>query len=110
MSTSIASDVLRELGELHYGRKRVQPSAVALRDFFDRSKDKLKFERAVFSANDELVIAQAMRDTIRARVYTCYACAIMPDHVHMVIRKHKYSAEEMIEHSNPIRGSKFSVQ
>src|SRR5262249_34565191 len=29
--------------------------------------------------------------------YTCYACAIMPDHIHGVIRKHKHQAEEMIE-------------
>ncbi|HUU58284.1 MAG TPA: transposase, partial [Phycisphaerae bacterium] len=28
--------------------------------------------------------------------YTCYACAIMPDHVHLLIRKHKSKAEEMI--------------
>jgi REP element-mobilizing transposase RayT len=29
--------------------------------------------------------------------YTCYACAIMPDHVHLLIRKHKNLSEEMIE-------------
>ncbi len=27
----------------------------------------------------------------------CYACAIMPDHVHILIRKHKHQAEEMID-------------
>ena len=35
---------------------------------------------------------------IRDQGYTCYACAIMPDHIHLVVRKHKHPAEEMIEH------------
>ena len=30
--------------------------------------------------------------------YTCYACAIMPDRVHLLIRKHRDKAEQMIEH------------
>jgi REP element-mobilizing transposase RayT len=29
--------------------------------------------------------------------YTCYACAIMPDHVHLLIRKHRDLAETMIK-------------
>jgi REP element-mobilizing transposase RayT len=30
---------------------------------------------------------------IREHGYTCYACAIMPDHVHALIRKHRDHAE-----------------
>jgi REP element-mobilizing transposase RayT len=98
MSRAIASDLIAELGQLHYGRKRVQPSTRTLREFFDRAKDNLKFERAEFSPHDVKLIADAIGETIRSRVYTCYACAIMPDHVHLVIRKHKHTAEEMIAH------------
>lgn len=29
--------------------------------------------------------------------YTCYACAIMPDHVHMLLRKHRDDAETMLD-------------
>jgi REP element-mobilizing transposase RayT len=32
------------------------------------------------------------------RNYTCYGCAVMPDHVHLLIRKHRDLAETMIEH------------
>ena len=32
----------------------------------------------------------AFADVIRRHQYTCYACAIMPDHVHLVIRKHRH--------------------
>ena len=44
-----------------------------------------------------MIIADAFAEVIDREQYTCYACAIMPDHVHMVIRKHKHSAEDMIE-------------
>ena len=30
------------------------------------------------------------------RDYTCYACAVMPDHVHILIRRHGDRAEDMI--------------
>jgi REP element-mobilizing transposase RayT len=49
------------------------------------------------SDSDTAVIADAMAEVIRRQAYTCYACAIMPDHVHLLIRKHKHRAEEMIE-------------
>jgi REP element-mobilizing transposase RayT len=42
------------------------------------------------------VIAQAFKETIALNCYTCYACAIMPDHIHILIRKHKHLAEQMI--------------
>jgi hypothetical protein len=27
---------------------------------------------------------------------TCYACTVMPDHSHLVLRAHRYAAEELI--------------
>ena len=42
------------------------------------------------------VIADGLSDAMSRYRYTCYACAIMPDHVHLVIRKHKDKAEEII--------------
>lgn len=47
--------------------------------------------------NEEVsAIADAFAAVIASNRYTCYACAIMPDHVHILIRKHRHSAEEMI--------------
>src|SRR5207302_11457109 len=34
--------------------------------------------------------------TVREHGYTCYACAIMPDHIHLVIRRHRDWAEQML--------------
>ncbi len=45
------------------------------------------------------MIADGLAEAIRRHTYTCYACAIMPDHVHAIIRKHKHQAEDMLENS-----------
>ena len=49
--------------------------------------------------NDEEIafLGQCFGQVIEERRYTCYACAIMPDHVHFLIRKHKHKAEEMAD-------------
>ena len=97
MSHCIAADVIAELGTLHYGRKRVQPAGWVVREFRKRAEEVLKFPVQRLSINDMNAVAGAIAEAIRQHVYTCYACAIMPDHVHILIRKHKKQAEEMIE-------------
>jgi REP element-mobilizing transposase RayT len=49
--------------------------------------------------NDEEInlIGAAFEQVILDRKYTCYECAIMPDHIHILIRKHKDRAEAMVE-------------
>ena len=97
MSHTIASDVIAELGELHYGRGKVQPAASVLREFQQRAEEVLKFPLLKFGPEEVQAIGAAFAETISTCRYTCYACAIMPDHVHMLIRKHKHQAEEMVE-------------
>ena len=95
-SHRIASDVIAELGELHYGRKKVQPASRDIRSFYERAGDLLKFPLLTFAAAELDAIARAFADVIRAHRYTCYACAILPDHVHLLVRKHRHLAEQMI--------------
>jgi REP element-mobilizing transposase RayT len=97
MSRTIACDVLKELGELHYGRKRVQPASRDIRAFYKRAKELLKFPLLTFAPEEVAAIATAFAEVISSMRYTCYACAIMPDHVHLLVRKHKHLAEEMIQ-------------
>jgi REP element-mobilizing transposase RayT len=96
-STCIASDVIAELGELHHGRKKVQPAGREIRAFYDKAKTVLRHPLPTFGAADVKIIARAFADVIERQRYTCYACVIMPDHMHLAIRKHKHSAEEMIQ-------------
>jgi REP element-mobilizing transposase RayT len=96
MSHKVASDVIAELGELHYGRRKVQPPAEVIREFHHRAEDVLTFPLLEFARREVEMIAESFSETITEHRYTCYACAIMPDHVHLLIRKHKHKAEQMI--------------
>ncbi len=97
MSHGIATDVLAQLGQLHYGRKNIQPAGRIIREFYEKAEPLLKHELLKFDDDDIAAAAESFAETIRTRKYTCYACAIMPDHVHLLIRKHRDHAEDMIE-------------
>jgi REP element-mobilizing transposase RayT len=96
-SKTIRTDILAELGALHYGRKRVQPGGASIRGFYQRAAAALRHPLLTFDPTAVTESAGAFRQVIDEQHYTCYACAIMPDHVHMLVRKHKHQAEEMIE-------------
>ena len=95
-SSAIGSDVIAQLGQLHYGRRKVQPAGKVIREFYQRATDVLKFELIAFAPDDIQAVAEGFRSAIRQHNYTCYACAILPDHVHVLIRKHKRPAEQMM--------------
>jgi REP-associated tyrosine transposase len=97
-SNFVSSDVIFELGNLHHGRKKVQPKSSTIREFYVTAQGKLKHALLPFGRDEIAVIAEAISQVVEKQRYTCYACALMPDHVHMVIRKHKHSAEEMIRY------------
>lgn len=96
-SQLVACDVIAELGELHHGRKKIQPPGKEVREFYERAGEVLKYPLLTFDESARLEIAAAFTEVIARERYTCYGCAIMPDHVHMLIRKHKHDAEEMGE-------------
>src|SRR3989304_2630332 len=97
-SRPVYTPALAALGEVHYGRRRIQPKRQVVHEFYQEAESRLQFPIICFSEQQFTVIAAAFAETIRNRHYTCYACAIMPDHVHLVIRKHRDTAEEMIEY------------
>ena len=51
-----------------------------------------------FSPEETALIVEAFAFVIEERNYTCYACAILRDHVHFLIRRHRDWAEVMLEH------------
>jgi REP element-mobilizing transposase RayT len=95
-SKTIRDDIISDLGQIHFGRKQIQPASRDLRIFWRDAKARLKFPIIEFTSPDVAVIAEAFARGIAACKYTCYACVVMPDHVHVLIRKHKHLAEEMI--------------
>lgn len=96
-SRSVNSDVIAELGELHHGRKKVQPPGCVVRDFYKKAGQVLRFPLLELDETARLVVGDAFAEVVRQRRYTCYACAIMPDHVHILIRVHRDRADTMVE-------------
>ncbi|HEV3416908.1 MAG TPA: hypothetical protein VG056_08855 [Pirellulales bacterium] len=96
-SRCVASSQLAELGEHHSGRKLIQPPRRVVREFYHRAEPLLQFPIVRFDAPQFDQIACGFADAIALHHYTSYACAIMPDQVHLVIRKHRHRAEGMID-------------
>ena len=97
MSHEIRSAEIAKLGELHYGRRRTQPTGKEMDAFREEVAEVLKFPLLNFTEKEVAVVAQSFAEVIRKANYTCYACAIMPDHVHLLIRKHRDQPDQMIE-------------
>jgi len=96
-SQDVRVEKIEPLGEMHYGRKAKQPLPAELRRFYEEAADLLKHPLLTFSQDDFEIIAKAFSDVIEERGYTCYQCAIMPEHVHLLMRRHRDKAEVMIE-------------
>lgn len=88
---------IAELGELHLGRKRIQPTSHDIRAFYKQATGQLKHFLLSFAPTEFPLAAASIGAAIAEFGLTCYACSVMPDHVHLVIRKHRLSAEDMIE-------------
>jgi REP element-mobilizing transposase RayT len=82
---------------LHFGRKKVQPAGKVVRQFYEQAADLLKHPLLTFDDGERRLIAEAFSEVMERERYSCYACAIMPDHVHAVLRKHRDKAEEMVD-------------
>lgn len=112
-SEAIACDVIGDLGELHFGRKQLQPNGKIVRDFYEHAANVLKFPLLLFDEAARTMIAEAFAEIVDECRYTCYACAIMPDHIHILIRKHRDSAEEMakkLKNASRLRLSKNGIR
>jgi REP element-mobilizing transposase RayT len=97
-SHEIRVEKLEELGDIHHGRKKVQPRRQELQAFYEKAQDLLTHPVLLFSEEEIQLIAGSIREVIQQQYYTCYACAIMPEHIHLLIRRHRDKSEQMLEH------------
>jgi REP element-mobilizing transposase RayT len=95
-SDAIREEKLAPLGEVHSGRKPIQPPSSTIRSFYHKADPLLDHDRWLLNDEDIVFVAVSVGQTIRERGYTCYGCAIMPDHVHLIIRRHRDRAEQML--------------
>ncbi len=96
-SQTVYTPALAGLGETHLGRRPTQLARQVIREFYDSAESRLEFPVIRFDQDAREQIAAVLAEVVRSERYTCYACALLTDHVHLVIRKHRHCAEEMID-------------
>jgi REP element-mobilizing transposase RayT len=97
-SKELRVEPIAALGEHHFGRKQQQPAARALRQFLQSVSETLAHAVRPLDDDDVAMVGAPLGAQVEDSGYVCYACAVMPDHVHILIRRHKDRAEDMIAH------------
>jgi REP element-mobilizing transposase RayT len=88
-SRDLRNDVLEPLGPIHHGRKRTQPPRNTLKSFYKDAVPLLQHDPLWFDADTRSAIGAALAQTVASHRYTCWACAIMTNHLHLCIRRHR---------------------
>jgi len=96
MSLDVYSPRLAELAQVHFGRKRRQPSLRELREFYEKAAPLLAYPVLWFDSAKRQAIAKVIGSIVGREKLTCYACAVLTNHIHLLIRRHRLKAEEML--------------
>ena len=93
-SIELAAEKLESLGPLHHGRKpeHLQPSREELREFYKEADPLLNFPKFWLDDAKRQAIAEAFDEVVAKEGYTVWACAVLSNHAHMVIRRHRDDA------------------
>ena len=92
-STETRKDELKDLGDIHHGRKRIQPSREELKQFHRDAKDRLDHEIIWFRLQHIRAIGNAIGTAALKHGYTLWACAVCSNHAHVVVRAHRDRSE-----------------
>ena len=60
------------------------------------AKKDLMYPPVIFSGRQAAAISYGFADVIARTMCVIYACAIMPDHVHLVIGRHRYDIQKLV--------------
>lgn len=101
-SKEIYNDQLRALGRIKYGRQNPTPVKDLLIRFWTEATSHLT--RSPFFIDDNIrpIIATGFKQVVQRLDIKIPACAIMNDHVHVLILRSKYRIEYLV---NQLKGS-----
>ncbi|MCL2701853.1 MAG: hypothetical protein FWE88_09220 [Phycisphaerae bacterium] len=94
-SKTVFAPRIAELGSLHAGAKATPPPVVALREFHKQARTALTFSVHWFSPEERAAIRDAFAQLHQEHRLTSYACAILPDHIHLLVRRHFLNAKKI---------------
>ncbi|OQB81869.1 MAG: hypothetical protein BWX88_04170 [Planctomycetes bacterium ADurb.Bin126] len=95
MSQMMRQPSLEPLGDIHYGRKRVHPSRKELKAFRIAARPLLTHPVLWFEHPHRQALIDAIRQSIRSETLTCYACAVLSNHIHLLIRRHRLDGPKL---------------
>jgi len=92
-----------------FGKPRRTPERFSLRDLSDAERQQrdaarvaLKYPPVRLTGLQARAVGRGFAKQVRTSGYTIWACAILPEHTHLVIARHQYSVEQM---ANLLRGA-----
>lgn len=97
LSTELRNPQLQALGAIHLGRKKDQPSLAQIKAFYAKAQKLLQHQLLWYGDDCRRAIGEAFGSAVRSQRLTCYACGVMRNHAHLLIRRHRLKPREMID-------------
>jgi REP element-mobilizing transposase RayT len=101
-SKKIYNEQLQLLGNIKYGRQNPQPAHKELLKFWTAAVPRLSRPPILFNENYRLIVAYAFGKVVKRLDLKIPACAIMSNHVHILILRTKYKIEYLV---NQLKGA-----
>jgi len=101
-SKEIYNEQLRMLGTINYGRQNPTPAKEKLMKFWTTAAPRLSRSPFFFDDHSRSIVAGAFGSVIQRLGIKVPACAIMNDHVHILILRSKYKIEYLV---NQLKGA-----
>jgi REP element-mobilizing transposase RayT len=74
-------------------RSKLAPYQERLRQ---QAKESLRYESVQFAGVQARAVGRGFAHAVRKSRFTVWACSILPEHVHLVLARHTYSVEKMV--------------
>jgi len=105
-SKEIYNEQLRMLGEIKYGRQNPIPAKERLMKFWTTAAPHLSRPPFFFDDRSRSIVSGAFSSVVQRLGIKVPACAIMNDHVHILILRSKYRIEYLV---NQLKGAATSA-
>ncbi len=96
-SQTLHEEKFAPLGPVHHGRKpeELQPRRQELREIYQQANPLLKYHKFWLDTVKRQAIGDVIRAVVAKENYTVWACAVLSNHGHLVIRRHRDDALTM---------------
>ena len=101
-SKEIYNEQLRALAKLRYGRQNLQPPKELVRRFWAAAAPRISRTPFFIDDSSRPIIAAGFRAVVQQLGIEIPACAIMNDHVHVLVLRSKYRIEYIV---NQLKGA-----